>query len=571
MRSHPKPSTEAGARERRLPDGTWVWLLIGLGLISAAVVWHLASLSALFAFGSDRTQRPILSVLLWLGIAFVLHLLALGSGLRWQRRDATALVVIVFAVVFRVIMLQSEPIQEVDIYRYLWDGIVSQTGVSPYKYTPQQVIDARGKAGCSEDLTALAKVGNSSEAVRDILARVHYGSVPTVYPPASQWGFHLVQRLTPNDATLAQRLMRMRIWLVLADLATLLVLLAILKRTDRHPAFAILYGWSPLVIKEFANSGHLDSMTILCTTIGIYFCVRLLQRPNETKRITSPAMFDALGAAAAFALGIGAKIYPVVLLPWFATLTIRRLRLAAIVPLATVGILALLILKPMFFAAPQEAESTSRPSDGIKTFFKYWEMNDFLYLITVENLRPNNEKAVTPWFVFVPNSVREWAAATLESLTRLPRAEATFQGARIITTTIFAAIVLWLCCNAWQANTTQAWLRAAFLSLAWFWLLCPTQNPWYWIWVMPLLPFAKYRAWYLVSGITMVYYLRFWFEYHLDGVPVWNTPYRGTLFFDFVITWLEFAPWLALLAAEAVWRRAERGCGGIRTCTTPGP
>ena len=26
----------------------------------------------------------------------------------------------------------------------------------------------------------------------------------------------------------------------------------------------------------------------------------------------------------------------------------------------------------------------------------------------------------------------------------------------------------------------------AFLVLAWFWLLSPTQNPWYWTWALPL-------------------------------------------------------------------------------------
>jgi hypothetical protein len=229
----------------------------------------------------------------------------------------------------------------------------------------------------------------------------------------------------------------------------------------------------------------------------------------------------------------------------------------ALVPLATVVLLSLLCLKPMFVV--NENESTLRPpSDGIATFFKYWEMNDFFFLITVENLRPNEEDGQTPWFVMLPNSIRRWTAETLASSTGLPGSQVTFQAARLITTAIFAAIALWLCHAAWQADTTPAWLRAAFLTLAWFWLLCPTQNPWYWIWAMPLLPFARYRAWYLVSGIVLVYYLRFWLDYHFANVQVANTPYSGKQFFDFVVTWLEYAPWLALLAVEAWWRRRER-------------
>ena len=96
--------------------------------------------------------------------------------------------------------------------------------------------------------------------------------------------------------------------------------------------------------------------------------------------------------------------------------------------------------------------------------------------------------------------------------------------------------------------------RVATLTVAWFWLLQPTANPWYWTWALPLLPFARNRAWFALSGLAFLYYLRFWLTYHFPDTPVLGTRYTGPTFFDYVVTWLEFAPWFAWLALET--RRA---------------
>ena len=112
--------------------------------------------------------------------------------------------------------------------------------------------------------------------------------------------------------------------------------------------------------------------------------------------------------------------------------------------------------------------------------------------------------------------------------------------------------------KAWETQTTQPavdessqlvhrFLRAAFLTLVWFWLLLPTQNPWYLTWALPLLPFAGHRAWLALSGLAFIYYLRFWMTAQFPS-PLLGTSYAGPEFFDYVVTWLEFAPWLVWLA-----------------------
>jgi hypothetical protein len=91
--------------------------------------------------------------------------------------------------------------------------------------------------------------------------------------------------------------------------------------------------------------------------------------------------------------------------------------------------------------------------------------------------------------------------------------------------------------------------------VAWFWLLLPTLNPWYWTWAVPFLPFSRSRAWLAVSGLAFTYYFRFWLVAHFPNGSILGTGYNGALFFDYIITWIEFGPWFVWLAFEAVSHR----------------
>jgi hypothetical protein len=123
---------------------------------------------------------------------------------------------------------------------------------------------------------------------------------------------------------------------------------------------------------------------------------------------------------------------------------------------------------------------------------------------------------------------------------------------RAITSAGFIVIACWLAWRSSNSEEPKRWLSDAFLTVAWFWLLLPTQNPWYWTWALPLLPFATNRAWLLMSGLAFVYYFRFWLVQHYAATPLLETVYRGPTFFDYVVTWLEFAPWFVMLLAGSV-------------------
>jgi hypothetical protein len=102
-------------------------------------------------------------------------------------------------------------------------------------------------------------------------------------------------------------------------------------------------------------------------------------------------------------------------------------------------------------------------------------------------------------------------------------------------------------------QTSKEWLSLLFSTLAWFWMLSPTLNPWYWTWALPFVLFARNRGWFLVSALVLLYYLRFWFAYQWGSEPVMGTRYAGEAFFHYVVVWCEHLPWMLLVAVEA-WK-----------------
>ena len=544
----------------------------------AAVTW----LSRQFVYGEQYAQRPILEVLGLLGVAFVCYLAALAIALRCPNDRWLLAWIIVPAVLFRAVLLPSQPIQEVDIYRYMWDGATTVSGVSPFRYSPEQVLEADGQQPLPDDLTRLVELRDRSPAVAAVLRRVHFPELPTIYPPVSQAVFHLATRTTPADANLHQRVVVMKAWFMALDIATIWVVVRLVQLAGLPWGWSLTYAWCPLVMKEIANSGHLDVIAVLLTVLALYVAVRTWARP-ENFRSAPGTMLATVAAAVLLGLAVGAKLYPIVLVPLVGLVCARRVGGAATVLAASAfTVTAALVLWPMLppreslesYAARNaphapsespplspEASIAQDPSAGLQAFLSRWEMNDFIFLLVFENLRPQHGKPPSerPWFLVLPESSRAQALSAVAWWEPDDPSVQAFFLARVLTLGLFAALALWFAWQASRSTDARDWLGAAFLTLAWFWILSPTQNPWYWIWALPLLPFARSRIWLLVSGLVLIYYLRFWFTYHFAETAVPGTDYTGPVFFDFIVTWLQHVPLLALLAVETGLRRWRRG------------
>ena len=324
-------------------------------------------------------------------------------------------------------MLFSYPIQEVDIYRYMWDGEVQTLGVSPFKFSPNQVLSANA-ATENSDLKKLATHRDSDPAVAEVLGRVHYGQLPTIYPPTSQLVFRAAAMITPSGISVVQRLWIMKAVLVAFDFGVLILLIQILALCRMPVGLSVAYGWCPLVMKEIANSGHLDAIAVFLSVLTIYLLVRFVSQlaSNDTRLSSKLANFSfPILIALVLAAAVGAKIYPIVLAPLVFGGLVRRCGWLAAIGVGSVFVTAtLLLLLPILPSggktksdairaaaatqitggtqAPKQTVETD-PSEGLTTFLKYWEMNDFIYMIVVENLRV--EPAEPPiWFSVAPSS-----------------------------------------------------------------------------------------------------------------------------------------------------------------------
>ena len=275
-------------------------ILIAAG--SAAMMW----ISLWFTYDSLPQQRPILGFVLLMSLMFAVHLVAFRAAKHLVCRYSLAMIWLV-AIVSRAILLPSFPIQEVDIYRYVWDGQASVAGVSPFRYSPANVIEAVQNGTADPQLERLAKHARDAPAIEKVLRRVHYGELPTVYPTVSQGVFAVTAWLTPSGAPIHSQVVAMKLAIVCFDLATLGVVFWLLRMASLPRAWAITYGWNPLVLKEFSGSGHLDSIAVFFTVLSLALASSAFsRRPNWTRWLAS---------SACLALGVGAKLYPIVLLP----------------------------------------------------------------------------------------------------------------------------------------------------------------------------------------------------------------------------------------------------------------
>lgn len=441
--------------------------LIGLGAVSGLGYAVLLSLSWRFAGDVPSIERPTMWMLWLFGSQFACYWFALRLAVRLPPTGWLTSGIFAGACLFRSVLLPSIPMHEIDIYRYIWDGAVLADCVSPYRYSPQQVVEAVDNPLIINDSTLqqLVELQASSKSLADSLREIHYGRYPSPYPLVSQAVFALSAKLTPDTASRHTRLVVMKSLLVLMDLATLVVVMLLLREVGLHPGWSLAYGWCPLLLKEVANGGHLDSIAIFLSTLAVWLLVRTWQAASPNKSI------GVVLTSATLALAIGAKLYPVVLLPLFAAVWLRRHGWATMVIglVATTLIFAMILYPLIGSAAPHVAspgpaqqanpaanadgqlntpvavpqQTSVDPAGGVQVFLKHWEMNDLIFMVVLENLRQQADiqPQKNPWFVITSDDwsrsvVTRWAAllqplSGAEIATAIPAAPLTPQQLKV--------------------------------------------------------------------------------------------------------------------------------------------
>jgi alpha-1,6-mannosyltransferase len=207
--------------------------------------------------------------------------LALGAGLVYfislyalehtQDSRAVLWLILLGALLFRLTLFPYPPSLSTDVHRYRWDGHVQNAGWNPYRVAP---TDPR-----------LVGLRDSGWAVMPA------PEIPTMYPPLSELVFRATWRVLPGPVGF-------KLPFLLADLAVAAMLAGWIRSTGGRNYQIVIYAWNPLVVIEFASSGHNDALAI-ATVVATLLIIRRF-----------PAMSTLTLTAGALC-----KAFPVILLP----------------------------------------------------------------------------------------------------------------------------------------------------------------------------------------------------------------------------------------------------------------
>lgn len=366
-----QPSSPGG----RLPEAmVWgVWMFGAVNIIGGAIA--LMVLSRDFEWGVGQSERPILTVVLVMGIMGMGFLVSVGLS-AWRRWHMPLWLLLGVALLSRVALLPSNLIQESDCYRYVLDGMATINGVNPYRHAPERIlIDARDQMGDTLD----------TPAARLVIARVSYPELATIYPPLAQGAFALGAALTPWD-------WRGQRWIFTGlDILIILVLIHALHRLGKPVTWAALYAWNPLILKEITNSTHLDSLVAL-----MIVCLTALLAIHATRLTLRVAAMAGL----LFAAAVLAKIYPLILAPIAVAVLARSFR-----PFRTTAVfgfcavLAIAVGVGLFLSVGWD-----RITESLGVYARNWEVNAGAFSVI---------SSITPWGRVVSLAVTGFVAIAL--------------------------------------------------------------------------------------------------------------------------------------------------------------
>lgn len=453
--------------------------IVLLGLIGIAlIILHAVTskLSQQFIFGQGYQQRPIVAFISLMGIAGALYFISLEITRQYATPLSHPLVIYFIcatALMMRLVYSSSNFIQETDPYRYIWDGQAVIQGINPYEHSPQEAVDNNFKPAINKPV------------VQEIFRKINHQGVKTIYPPLAQGLFFLSQWITPWTTTAWK-------WMVvLADCAVIGLLIAIFGRIGLPKAWVIVYAWSPLVIKEFSNSAHLDVFALLMLSLMMYALVRGWQRR----------------AYIALAGAVLIKLFAIVLLP---LLIIWRFNdQKKLLPRNFFIFFSILILSYLSFLG-----AGTFLTEGLSRFLTEWQTNEGFF-------------GLIRWTISFLSFDEKFQMLT----------------SRIISAGLFgvglAVVFNWLR----KKNDIQSLMKAIAITLAILFFLLPTGNPWYYTWVLLFTPFLPLRALVLFSVLVFAYYLDFYFTYH-DARSMFV-----------LVRWIEYGLFYSILGVELWRRR----------------
>ena len=271
------------------------------------------------------------------------------------------------------------------------------------------------------------------------------------------------------------------------DILALVLIVLLLSHFKLNPSLAIVYGWSPLVLKEIANSGHYDSITIFLVLLSLYLLVK------------NKALAGSLSLAAA---GL-TKFYPALLLFLF----IKRIKICHIL-VFMIGAIGMYV--PFFIWGDT---GIYKVFAGLGIYSQKWAYNGSLFVIIQSFLNALHLRVISNLFL-----------------------------TKLITGFIFVMLLLYLAFK--RSDEPLGLMKKTLFALVALFLLNPVGEPWYFCWAIPFLCFFPYRSLLLLSWLLIFSYLSFAHDFGTIKtgsleIPILNTiqylPFFLFFIWEFVI------------------------------------
>ena len=207
----------------------WAW---------AASLALIAACCAAWSFLPTLDSSPILRVALFA----VMGVSMLGTVFLFpESTDRNARRLILLSALLLRLTLWPAPVSD-DVNRYLWEGQLTAAGENPYS---AHADDPRWQD--RRDATWQA---------------MNHRDRPTAYPPGIEW-------IMAATASISPSLKSFKALALLGDLATLLLLLTLLRENTAPLRWASFYAFNPVILIAFAAEAHFDSLMVAALLAAI--------------------------------------------------------------------------------------------------------------------------------------------------------------------------------------------------------------------------------------------------------------------------------------------------------------
>jgi len=243
-------------------------------LIAAATLPFLYGLS-----GCCIAQHEFYKILALMAVLFAAYAWIISR----KQSDQSLLFWLAFALICRIVLLFSLPQWSDDYFRFIWDGRLVISGISPFEALPSAYA-AQG-----------FPIANLDNSLYEKLNSPNYHSI---YPPVAQVIFTIACALFPTDVDASA--IAMKAILLALETGSLYLIWQLLKKWGLPAQNILIYALNPLVIIEISGNLHFEGVMIFFALLSFW---RLSQQ--KTGR-----------AGAALALSVAAKLVSALAVPF---------------------------------------------------------------------------------------------------------------------------------------------------------------------------------------------------------------------------------------------------------------